>query len=291
MAKTPQFSEYERYHTITHASFEMSSPFQDAVIAIDWCNQDYPVYHDHEHWELTILLLGEVKHTINGEQHILTRGDACLIRPTDKHSLKFPKGYRGEYQHINISFKDEFARQLLLAYDSYEKLLARKESLHFKVDDAELIMLYDRAILTQNLPQDKYEISTKLIASRILVNFFEQDLLFDSNYPEWLNLFLNEISNPNNFGKSVKALAEGTSYSYSRLARLFKQHTGQTIVNYVNDKKMVYTKRLLRTTSLTTLQIAEKIGFTSLSSFNHLFKETYGLTPSEYRKQHSRENN
>ena len=115
--------------------------------------------------------------------------------------------------------------------------------------------------------------------------------MFDTNYPDWFNIFLNELSNPNNFDKSVKELVADTSYSYSRLARLFKQYTGQTMVDYVNEKKMFYTKRLLRATNLTTLQIAEKIGFSSLSSFNHLFKGTYGLTPSEYRKQHSRENN
>lgn len=291
MAKTPQFSEYDWSQMFAHSTIEMSSPFRNAVIAINWCNKDYPVFHDHDHWELTILLSGEIMHTINEEEYMMKRGDACLIRPEDRHRLKFKKGYHGEYQHVNFVFREEFARQIFSVYDSYEKLLTRKNSLHFTLDDTDLITLYDKTLLTQNLPQDKYEASTKLIVSRILVSFLEQDLLFDTNYPDWFNIFLNELSNPNNFDKSVKELVADTSYSYSRLARLFKQYTGQTMVDYVNEKKMFYTKRLLRATNLTTLQIAEKIGFSSLSSFNHLFKGTYGLTPSEYRKQHSRENN
>lgn len=289
MAKTPQYSEYDRYHFNTHSFIEMSSPFKDAIVGFNWCNQDYPIVHDHDHWELTVILSGEINHFINSEQLTLKRGDACLIRPTDKHCLKFKPGFQGQYQHINFTFKDEFAQQILSTYGSYDELIERKQSLHFTLDDPELIMFYDKALLAQNLSQEKYEMSAKLIVSRILVSFFEQELLYDSGYPDWLNLFLVEISNPNSFSKSVKELAEGTSYSYSRLARLFKQYTGQTIVDYVNEKKMVYTKRLLRATNLTTVQISEKIGFSSLSSFNHLFKEAYGLTPSEYRKQHKKE--
>ena len=49
---------------------------------------------------------------------------------------------------------------------------------------------------------------------------------------------------------------------------------------------MGYAKRLLRTTRLTTLQISETIGYSSLSSLNHLFKKKYGITPSEYRKEY-----
>ena len=270
------------------ATIEMSSPFRTASIAFNWLNRDYPIYHEHSHWELFVIMSGEVCHNINGKEEILKKGDAYLIRPIDMHSLKLKKKQKDNYQHINFTFSDEFARKILGVYDCYEEILNEKESIRFTLDQSEVSMVYDKALLTQNLPQEKYEMSTKTIVSRILIKFFEQRTLFESGYPEWLNEFMIYVNNPNMFGKSTRDLAKYTPYSYSRLATLFKQYVGITIVDYVNEKRMIYAKRLLRTTKLTTLQISEMIGYNSLSSFNHLFKDTYGVTPTEYRKEHSK---
>lgn len=270
------------------ATIEMSSPFRNADIAFNWLNRDYPIYHEHSHWELFVIMSGEICHNINGKEELLKKGDVCLIRPVDKHSLKLKRKQKDNYQHINFMFSDEFARKILGVYDCYEEVLNEKESIHFALDAYDISMIYDKTLLAQNLSQQKYEMSTKAIVSRILVKFFEQRTLFDSEYPEWLNEFMIYINNPDVFGKSTRDLAKYTPYSYSRLTTLFKQYVGVTIVDYVNEKRMIYAKRLLRTTKLTTLQISEMIGYNSLSSFNHLFKDTFGVTPTEYRKEHSK---
>ena len=270
------------------ATIEMSSPFRNADIAFNWLNRDYPIYHEHSHWELFVIMSGEICHNINGKEELLKKGDVCLIRPVDKHSLKLKRKQKDNYQHINFMFSDEFARKILGVYDCYEEVLNEKESIHFALDASDISMIYDKTLLAQNLSRQKYEMSTKAIVSRILVKFFEQRTLFDSEYPEWLNEFMIYINNPDVFGKSTRDLAKYTPYSYSRLTTLFKQYVGVTIVDYVNEKRMIYAKRLLRTTKLTTLQISEMIGYNSLSSFNHLFKDTYGVTPTEYRKEHSK---
>lgn len=268
------------------ATMEMSSPFKTASVAFNWVNRDYPIYHEHSHWELFVIMSGEILHNVNGRESILKKGNAYLIRPTDRHFLKYEKENKNNFQQINFLISDDFARKLFSVYECYEELLLEKDTLQFTLDSTELSVIYDKALLTQNMSQQKYEMSTKLIVSRIMASFFEQRLWFNTNYPKWLNEFIVYVNNPNSFGKSTKELAECTPYSYSRLATLFKQYVGKTIVEYVNDKKMVYSKRLLRTTNLTTLQISEMIGYNSLSSFNHLFKDAYGVTPSEYRKEH-----
>ena len=270
------------------ATIEMSSPFRTASIAFNWLNRDYPIYHEHSHWELLVIMSGEVCHNINGKEEVLKKGDACLIRPTDKHSLILKRKQKNNFQHINFMFYDDFARKILDVCECYEEVLNEKESIHFALDDSDISMIYDKTLLTQNLSQQKYEMSTKTIVSRILIKFFEQKILFEPEYPNWLNEFIVYINNPGMFGKSTRDLAKYTPYSYSRLTTLFKQYVGVTIVDYVNEKRMIYAKRLLRTTKLTTLQISEMIGYNSLSSFNHLFKDTFGVTPTEYRKEHSK---
>ena len=166
--------------------------------------------------------------------------------------------------------------------------MKEEKPIQFLLDESELDLVYTRALLTQNLPQQNYEMSTKLILVRLMTSFYEQKTLFDETYPAWLNEFVLCISNPKSFGKPMSELVVTTPYSYSRLSTLFKEYVGTTIVDYINEKKMVYAKRLLQTTTLTILQISEMIGYSSLSSFNHLFKKSFGITPSEYRNRKSR---
>ena len=271
------------------ASMEMSSPFKNVSVAFNWLNRDYPIYHDHSHWEILLIVSGTIHHHINGYESVLKRGDACVIRPSDKHSLIIESEQEKQnYQQINITFSDDYAKKLFDVYDSYEAILEEEKPIQFLLDESELNFVCSRALLTQNLPKQSYVMNTKLILVRLMTSLYEQKTLFDKTYPAWLNEFLLCINNPNSFGKSMSELAETTPYSYSRLSTLFKKYVGKTILDYMNETRMVYAKRLLQTTTLTTLQISEMIGYNSLSSFNHLFKSNFGITPSEYRKAKNR---
>ena len=42
---------------------------------------------------------------------------------------------------------------------------------------------------------------------------------------------------------------------------------------------------MLRNTNRLILDISNDIGITSLSHFNHIFKEKYGISPNRYRKE------
>ena len=269
------------------ATIEQSSPFKNVTSAFNLLNREFPSYHSHMHWELIVILQGEIVHTINDMDFVCKKGDACLIRPSDKHCLNYSNNLKFSCQYVTFSFRNSFAESLFNLHSNYEMLLNSSEILRFSLDDSDITVISDKCSLTHNLSQEDYEANTKLIISQILLKFFEQRLLFDANYPTWFNNFLTYISTPSNFGQTVEELSNNTSYSYSRLARLFKKYTGITMIDYINKHKMIYAKRLLRTTNLTTLQICEKLGHISLSSFNHLFKKAFDITPSEYRKEHT----
>ena len=75
--------------------------------------------------------------------------------------------------HINFTFKDSFAQKILSICDCYDDLLNDSMPSSFKLDDSEIALLCDKTMLTQNLSKDKYEMNSKLIISRVLMNFFE----------------------------------------------------------------------------------------------------------------------
>lgn len=281
---TPHFANNGQADPV--ASFDLASPYHNLDVAFHWKNVDYPALHTHEHWEIFVVMQGEIMHTINGQKTLCKRGDAWLMRPNDLHALRFSSAAAQNYQNINFIFSSQFAEQLLRPHRDPNELINTQRPLSFSINESDLNSIYDKCLYTQNLPKEQYEASAKLLVAQLMLIFLEQDTVFDLKYPVWFNNFLIYISTPSNFDLSLKELSQATPYSYSRLAVLFKEYTGITFASYVTEKKLTYAKQLLRTTSMTTLQISEKVGYTSLSAFNHLFKKTFSMTPSEYRKKH-----
>lgn len=281
---TPHFANNGQADPV--ASFDLASPYHNLDVAFHWKNVDYPALHTHEHWEIFVVMQGEIMHTINGQKTLCKRGDAWLMRPNDLHALRFSSAASQNYQNINFIFSSQFAEQLLRPHRDPNELINTQRPLSFSINESDLNSIYDKCLYTQNLPKEQYEASAKLLVAQLMLIFLEQDTVFDLKYPVWFNNFLIYISTPSNFDLSLKELSQATPYSYSRLAVLFKEYTGITFASYVTEKKLTYAKQLLRTTSMTTLQISEKVGYTSLSAFNHLFKKTFSMTPSEYRKKH-----
>jgi AraC-like DNA-binding protein len=69
--------------------------------------------------------------------------------------------------------------------------------------------------------------------------------------------------------------------------RLFKQAMGITLNEYFIRVKIKTAAYLLTNSNLTTLDIASKIGYSSLSYFNKAFKAIYGCSPREYTRKKS----
>ena len=93
---------------------------------------------------------------------------------------------------------------------------------------------------------------------------------------------------------SREGLADSVNMTPAYLGQLFKNSTGKSISDYINDKRMEKAKELFISTEYTVNEIVEKIGYVNVSYFCTLFKKLNGLTPNEYRKnfsaQHSNNN-
>ncbi|MBP1963406.1 helix-turn-helix domain-containing protein [Paenibacillus aceris] len=84
---------------------------------------------------------------------------------------------------------------------------------------------------------------------------------------------------------SVQKIAEHFSLSLSYLSRYYKEQTGRTVMEYLNEVRIEQAKRLLRNNNSSVKEIVQQIGYYDVSSFIRKFKLQVGLTPGEYRKQ------
>ena len=83
---------------------------------------------------------------------------------------------------------------------------------------------------------------------------------------------------------TVEDLVKIANLSRSRLQHKFKEETGQTITEQIQQMRMKKAKYLLDTSTLSILQIACDVGFNSRQHFTDVFKKMYGVTPMKYRQ-------
>ncbi|CAM4338551.1 response regulator [Paenibacillus tarimensis] len=83
---------------------------------------------------------------------------------------------------------------------------------------------------------------------------------------------------------TLKDAAEHFSFSPNYLGQLFKEETGRNFSEYLIALRMEKAGELLRQTNLKIYEIAEQVGYRYLPYFSRQFKETYGMTPMEYRR-------
>ena len=72
------------------------------------------------------------------------------------------------------------------------------------------------------------------------------------------------------------------------LSRLFRRVTGQSIVDYLNNRRIEAAQKLLENTELSINAVAEQTGFASAAHFRRVFREVMGSGPLQYRKGHKK---
>lgn len=68
------------------------------------------------------------------------------------------------------------------------------------------------------------------------------------------------------------------------LSRLFRRVTGQSIVDYINGRRIEAAQQLLENTTMSVSDVAEQTGFASAAHFRRVFREVMGVGPLQYRK-------
>ena len=83
---------------------------------------------------------------------------------------------------------------------------------------------------------------------------------------------------------TLEELGSVVQYSPFHLARRFRQATGQTLHQYVTNRRLAKAHALIAGTDLPLQQVAAQAGFSDQSHLSNAFRKAYGCAPSEVRK-------
>nr|MCR5557954.1 helix-turn-helix transcriptional regulator [Butyrivibrio sp.] len=79
---------------------------------------------------------------------------------------------------------------------------------------------------------------------------------------------------------SVSAYA---GFSKFHFERIFREYTGVTFYQYLQQTRINYAQTLLSNPELTITDISDQAGFASCTAFTRAFKKNTGYPPSQFR--------
>jgi len=139
----------------------------------------------------------------------------------------------------------------------------------------------------ENLKAASIYLSSFIYLFKRRISILDMDHLEDWN--DNLTKYIKEYISDNMQGKlMLKDIAEHIFLSPNYLGYKFKQETGITIVEYINQERIAKAKNLLKTTFFQLSEISELCGFENQFYFSKVFKKATGLSPTQYRKDHNK---
>jgi len=241
--------------------------------------------HDHEFGEIFWIDEGCCRQVVNGVAQELVEGDMVFIRPADAHSLHSKGG--APFHLVNISFQWSHFLNLKARYFPQDHSLYNEDSRlprGFRLEGK--ILCWARDAFTELLKSPR----TAFFLERFLMNLFaelalvgEPTCLFDESAPGWMREAWRIMKEPSRLEEGVAGFSRLCGRSDGHVSREFRRHTGTTLVAAINRLRMDYAATLLAGSRREIVEIGMLCGFQSLSRFYQCFKESYGLTPRQYR--------
>ncbi len=255
----------------------------------------YP-WHFHPEIELLYVIEGSGTSFVADSIEEFQSGDLALIGSNLPHFWRSDEKYlksNGELKikYIVIQFPCDFLKEEIANYPEYhiigELLEHASQGIRFTNDFAKGISKklmkiskstgFERIIELQEI---LYSLAItkeyKLLAGEL---YHHENHNFTTFRLTKVMQFLNT-----NYQRKIELekIAGIANLHPAAFCRFFKEKTGKSLSEYVNDMRIGYACRLIIDGKLSVSQISYESGFNNLSNFNRTFKKHTGFTPTDY---------
>lgn len=255
------------------------------------------------HWHTAIELIMPVNNiytiVIGKITYVLKEGDILIIPPGELHELIAPKdGIRRVllFDYSLISNLKGFANILpvlnqprLINTITAPELLPRLQT------------LFDEITLEYTGKSTLREPAIYALIIQMFValgrKYMNTESLFpdvkvnkQKEYIEKFNLIFEYINTNYMEDISLDTIASVAGFSKYHFSRLFRQFTDMSFYDYLNQRRVKEAEMFLLNPSLSITEIALRSGFSSISTFNRVFKSFKHCTPTEFKNLYRKGN-
>ncbi|MDO5149037.1 MAG: helix-turn-helix domain-containing protein [Oscillospiraceae bacterium] len=107
----------------------------------------------------------------------------------------------------------------------------------------------------------------------------------NDSYYEMLSTVRNKIYSRPYEHRTAESSAHEVRMSVSNFQHLYKKYFGVTLFQDIIRSRTEYACMLLKSTNFSAVEVAQKCGYNHYAHFVRQFKQTMGISPSEFRKK------
>lgn len=241
--------------------------------------------HWHTYYEMELVVRGKGKHIINGTSYPFEAGDAFFLTPSDFHEFELEE--QGETYLVEIP-------PSLLPKEILDIIMLHTGNFIAHFDNDDFSVMKDIFLTIEKHYQKNgdidFLISKALLISllSLLISRIDTGVNANSkNANPRLREILLYIQQSYKENITLESISRLFFINKEYLSFLFKSEMGIPLTTYIRKLRLGYAAKLVITTGLKSIDISEMCGFNSIASFLRNFKNEYGVSPMEMRKNHS----
>lgn len=251
-------------------------------------NVIYNGRHWHEHIEMILCILGQVRVTIEDEDYVLAPGDFVTINSEQSHITQAQE--KGCLQVVCSIRKDA----LQAMDDHWIYCNSTQEDKSVCPEDREAIghnlCALASSLVTGNLLFEEREslqnLSYQYQLLAILAKYKKKIDVKKSRHETLISGCVRYIHEHMAEELGAAVLADHFHVSQSTIYRLFYKEMGVHLNEYITTLRISAACRMLQNQKQSVTEIAFACGFSGLSNFYRVFKQKLGVSPKEYQRDH-----
>ena len=243
----------------------------------DW----HSVPHTHNHLELFYIVGGRGQFLIRDQLHPVNVNDLVIINPG--------------VSHTEVSLNAQPLEYIVLGIEGIELETGADGNGDFSILDhvgsVEVSGCLRNILREMELKSPGYEDVCQAYMEILIIRLMRNTTLSVPAEPQlgagnrqcaavrrYIDLHFKEAL-------TLDQLAEEAHMNKYYLSHTFKKEYGVSPINYMITRRIEESMYLLAETDLSLSQIAQLLGFSSLSYFSQVFRRTQGTSPMEYRQR------
>lgn len=257
-------------------------------VVINVLNQMDEREHFHQDIELLYLLEGTAEVSMEQQVTHLQAGDILVINANKRHQIQSSNDVLCMQVQIQFQMVSDVLHTSDIIFwcdstrdenEKYEKLReVLKVLLKHDLENAKNAKNFGHIALCYRV--------VDVLNMYFLVSASDKEIGDEEQiFEERIQLINNYIRANYNQPISMKELSEKLYLSNGYLSRFFKKNYGMNFVEYLTNIRLYHAIDDLLYTKTPITRVAYENGFSSMAVFNKAFKQSYGETPTEFRKK------
>lgn len=253
------------------------------------------VSHNHSFYELVYVLDGSADQNISGNKVSLKRGDYYIIDYNTVHSYTNCRDFR----IINCLFKPEFIDKTLKGCDDFSKLI-NNYLIHFSYSILSKIpadnIFHDENGNIKSLFESMYaefeqhtggfiELIRCYLIQILVLSLRSIYLPYGNKTNPTTQSIIWYIENHYFEHITLKNICREMNFTLPYLSKKFKEDTGLTFQQYLQNMRIEQSCRLLSETDKRITEIANDVGYSDIKFFGEVFRKTMNMSPREFRSK------